>query len=88
MPELPLDKPIHVDAKEVGSCYQRLEDATRMIEGYNDRLRTIKDRFIGPEPTKEATDREVIDSYQALLIELGRQVSRMNQLLSDIEDVI
>ena len=88
MPELPLDKPIRVAAKEVGSSYQRLEDATRLIEGYNDRLKAIRDKFRGSEPLKDSPDREEINSYQTLLTELGSQTARMNKLLSDIEDVI
>ena len=96
MPELPLDKPIrvavkkgvHVDAKEIGSCYQRLEDGTRMIETFNDRLKAIKEKFSGSEPEKDSLERETIDGYQDLLNELGRQVTRMNNLLNYIEDII
>ena len=96
MPELPLDKPtrvavkkaVHVDAKEVGSCYQRLEDGTRMIETFNDRLRAIKEKFSGSEPQKDSIERETIDSYQDLLSELGRQVTIMNNIINHLEDVI
>ena len=59
-----------------------------MVETYNDRLRIIKDKFVGCEPVKETAERNPITSYQDLLTELGRQISQMNQLLNDIEDVI
>ncbi|KKM21739.1 hypothetical protein LCGC14_1632400 [marine sediment metagenome] len=96
MPELPLDKPmrvavrkaVHVDAKEAGSCYERLVDGTRMIETFNGRLQAIKEKFSGSEPEKDSIERETIDNYQDLLNELGKQVTRMNNLLSYIEDVI